>query len=113
MLFNALMSRLVVNSALIRITEHLVSVSNLLKLLLRCLLVVQVLVRMVFYRHLFECLLDICFFRILFKPHDFVVISWGFFYNLFALLLLLLLPFCLNDEDHQARDQHDKFAYFH
>ena len=91
-LADALCTLLVVDTSLVRVTEHIIGIRNLLEFLLGTFWIIGVLVRMVLDRLLLEGLFNVCLSSIPLQTHYFVIVSRLFFFLLgLALLLLPLL----------------------
>jgi hypothetical protein len=91
-LADALCTLLVVDTSLVRVAEHIISISHFLKLLLGTFRIIRVFVRVELDRLLLECLFNVCLCCISLQTHNFVVVGRLVFFLLgLALLLLPLL----------------------
>lgn len=91
-LADALCTLLVVDTSLVRVAEHIISISHFLKLLLGTFRIIRVLIRVELDRLLLECLFNVCLCCISLQSHNFVIVGRLVFFLLgLALLLLSLL----------------------
>jgi hypothetical protein len=90
-LVETILAQLVVNTALLLVSEDLVGIRDLLELLLGRIGVVRVLVRVILDGLLFECLLKLLLSRVLLNAEQVVVVGALWRLGLLTLLLLALL----------------------